>query len=155
MNGDDSQIATGLPAACLVTDPFNTLGKPTGDPDSNPVWQADQGSCDQTISASAVEGKNHTEHFELKGNTVHAGYLVLRLTRYPAWRVVLNGQQVGDMPQRNDGLLTIPVLQGPVALTVDWTATPDVVAGRWLSALAAVLITGLWWAERKLARPHL
>jgi len=155
MNGDDSQIATGLPAACLVTDAFNTLGKPTGDPDSNPVWQADQGSCDQTFSASAVEGKNHAEHFELRGSAVHAGYMVLRLTRYPAWRVVLNGRQVTDMPQRNDGLLTIPVQQGPVALTVDWTATPDAIAGRWLSALGLLMLSALWWLERKLAHPHL
>ena len=155
MNGDDSQIATALPAACLVTDPFNTLGKPTGDPDANPVWQPDQGSCDQTFSAPATEGKDHAEHFELQGSTVHAGYIVLRLTRYPAWRVVLNGRQVADMPQRNDGLLTIPVPQGPVALTVDWTATPDAIAGRWLSALGVLLLTALWWLERKLARPHL
>jgi len=155
MDADDAQIATGLPAACLVTDPFNTLGRSTGDPDANPVWQPDQDSCDQTFSASQLQAKDHSEHFELRGSTVHAGYLVLRLTRYPAWRVMLNGRRVAGPPRRNDGLLTIPVPQGPVELTVDWTAAPDVIAGRWLSALAVLLLTALWLLERKLARPRL
>jgi hypothetical protein len=154
MDADDAQIATGLPAACLVTDPDATLGKSTGDPDANPVWQPDQGSCDQTFSASPLRAKDHSEHFELRGSTVHAGYLVLRLTRYPAWRVMLNGRQMADLPQRNDGLLTIPVPQGPAEVTVDWTTTPDVTAGRWLSALAVLLLTALWLLERKLGRPR-
>jgi hypothetical protein len=68
---------------------------------------------------------------------------------------MLNGRQVADMPQRNDGLLTIPVPQGPVEVTVIWTTTPDVLAGRWLSALALLLLTALWLLERKLARPRL
>jgi len=155
MDADDSQIATGLPAACLVTDPLNTLGHSTGDPDANPVWQPNQGGCDQTFSAPPPGAKDHAEHFELRGSTVHAGYLVLRLTRYPAWRVMLNGRQVSDLPLRNDGLLTIPVAQGPVEVTADWTTTPDVMAGRCLSALAVLLLTALWLLERKLTRPRL
>ena len=155
MDADDAQIATGLPAACLVTDPDTTLGKSTGDPDANPEWQPNQGGCDQTFSASPLRARDHAEHFEMRGRAVHAGYLVLRLTRYPAWQVMLNGRQVADMPQRNDGLLTIPVPQGPVEVTVDWTTTPDVLAGRWLSALALLLLTALWLLERKLGRPRL
>jgi hypothetical protein len=51
--------------------------------------------------------------------------------------------------------MAVPVPQGPVDLTVDWGATPDAVAGRWLSALAVLLLTGLWFWERKLARSRL
>jgi len=40
-------------------------------------------------------------------------------------------------------------------VTVDWTTTPDVLAGRWLSALALLLLTALWLLERKLGRPRL
>ena len=79
---------------------------------------------------------------------------MLRLTRYPAWRVMLNGRRLADLPQRNDGLLTIPVPQGRVELTVSRATTPDVTAGRWFSALAVLLLTALWLLERKLARPR-
>ena len=155
MDADDSQVATGLPAACLVTDPFTTLGKSTGEADANPVWQADQGSCDQTFSEWPPRAVNHAEHFELRGSAVHSGYLVLRLTRYPAWRVELNGRPVSGLPQRNDGLLTVPVALGAVDLTVDWTTTPDVIAGRCLSGIAVLLLTALCLLERRLSKPRL
>jgi hypothetical protein len=80
------------------------------------------------------------------------GYLVLRLRSYPAWRVLFNGQPAANLPQRADGLIAVPVPQGPVDLTVDWTTTPDVLAGRWLSGLALILVTCLCLLERKLAR---
>ena len=49
----------------------------------------------------------------------------------------VNGQlDHRSLPKRDDGLIAVPVPQGPVDLTVDWTITPDVVAGRWLSASA-------------------
>jgi len=47
------------------------------------------------------------------------------------------------------------VPNGPVDLSADWTTTPDVVAGRILSALAVLLLTAVWLMERRFARPHL
>ena len=38
------------------------------------------------------------------------------------------GKLVASFPQRDDGLMAVPVPQGPVDLTVDWTTTPDVIA---------------------------
>jgi hypothetical protein len=87
--------------------------------------------------------------------TTHAGYLILRLLRYPAWRITVNGQSVGPLPARDDGLVAIPVPQGPVDLAVTWTNASDVIAGRWVSCLAAALLAALWWLERKLARAPL
>jgi hypothetical protein len=49
----------------------------------------------------------------------------------------------------------VPVPQGPVDLTVDWTTTPDVLAGRWLSALAVLLLISLCLLERRLTQPRL
>jgi len=51
--------------------------------------------------------------------------------------------------------MAVPVPQGPVELTADWITTPDVVAGRWLSALALALVTALCLLERKKSRPRL
>jgi hypothetical protein len=83
--------------------------------------------------------------------TPHAGYLVLKLRSYPAWQVKVNGSAAHSLPERDDGLMAVPVPQGPVNLTVDWTTTSDVILGRWLSLVAMVLVAGLSIVERKLA----
>jgi hypothetical protein len=145
--GDDSSIATGLPDSCLVSDPSVILGKPDpDDPDANPVWSPDQGSCQATF-ASVHGNQTNPEHREIRATTAHAGYLILRLVSYPAWRIRVNGQLQTALPKRTDGLIAVPVPQGAVDVTVDWTRSPDVVAGRWLSAFSLVLLIALWWVE--------
>jgi hypothetical protein len=146
---DNALVSTGLPFACLVTNPATTLGK--GDPDMTPDWSPDQGSC----AASYPETGDSPEHYRLRGETPHAGYLVLRLRSYPAWRVRVNGHAAGAMPARQDGLIAIPVPQGNIELTVDWRITPDVLIGRLISIAALALITLLWLLERKRIRAHL
>jgi len=147
--GDDSAIATGLPDACLVNDPAVVLGKPDpDDPGANPVWSRDQGSCQATFHF--VHGlQTNPEHREIHAATARAGYLVLRLLSYPAWRIRVNGRLLTALPKRDDGLIAVAVPQGPVDLTVDWATTPDVLAGRWVSALSVLLLTALWWVERR------
>jgi hypothetical protein len=119
------------------------------------VWDEAQGSCDQTFPVSPVRVRQRAEHFGLLAVTDHAGYMVLRLTRYPAWQVTVNGRVVTDLPKREDGLLAVPVLEGPVVLSVDWTTTPDVMAGRWISGISALIVlalTGLWAYQRHANR---
>jgi uncharacterized membrane protein len=147
--GDHSSIATGLPDACLVSDPSDDLGKPDpDDPDSNPAWSTDQGSCQATFQ---FIGGNQTnpEHREMRAAVPHAGYLVLRIVSYPAWRIRMNGQVPATLPKRDDGLIVVPVPQGSIDLSIDWTTSPDVLAGRWLSAFSVLLIIALWWVERR------
>ncbi|MGB0065216.1 MAG: 6-pyruvoyl-tetrahydropterin synthase-related protein [Terracidiphilus sp.] len=142
--GDDSSIATGLPDACLVSDPSTVLGKADPDnPENNPAWDREQGSCQATFHF--VSGLQcNSEHRELRATTAHEGYLVLRLLSYPAWRIRVNGQQPAALPRRDDGLIAVPVPQGPIDLTADWTTSPDVLAGRWVTALSALLLSILW-----------
>lgn len=144
---DATEIAEGLPGACLVTDADAALGRVPGtaedDSDATPVWDEQQGSCDQTFPASPVAVRGRAEHFGLIAVTDHAGYLVLRLTRYPAWQVTVNGRAAQNPHKRDDGLLAVPVPAGPVALSADWTTTPDVVAGRWISGISAMAMAGL------------
>jgi hypothetical protein len=150
---DNSLLAMGLPAACLVGDPTTELGvrADESDEDSAPVWQAAQGSCDATFDAAGSQ----PQHLRIAAVAPHAGFLILRMRGYPAWRVQVNGQPIADLPRRNDGLMAVPVPQGTVNLTVDWTTTPDVIAGRWISALALLLLIVLWYLERKINRPRL
>ncbi len=145
--GDDSSIATGLPDACLVSDPSIVLGKPDpDDPDANPVWSPDQGSCQATFAT--LHGlQTNPEHREMRATAAHAGFLVLHLVSYPAWRIRVNGQPQTALPKRGDGLIVVPVAQGAVDVTVDWTISPDVLAGRWVSAFSVLLLLVLWWVE--------
>ena len=158
--GDDSSVATGLPDGCLVSDPAAVLGKAEGgDPDANPSWSPDEGSCRATFQfAGGLAG--NPERRAMRGVAPASGYLVLRLMSFPAWMVRLNGQALtGDRAaafiRRADGLIEVPVAQGPVDLTVDWTTTPDVWAGRWVSLLSMFLLAGLWWRERRNRRSGL
>jgi len=154
LGADNSLLAEGLPGACLVSDLAKVLGVASSDPDASPVWETEQGSCEPILLAP-TESYPRAEYWHFAAHTPHPGYLVLRLRSYPAWRAAVNGQAASDLPLRADGLLAVPVPQGVVDLTVDWTTTPDVAAGRWLSGLGALLVTGLCLLERRLGRPRL
>jgi hypothetical protein len=147
---DNSLVATGLPDVCLVSNPSTVLGAPPNGLEADEtvyVWNAGQGSCDATMDWQL----GSPEHKYLRTIVPHAGTLILRLRSYPAWRVAVNGRSVGKLPPRYDGLMAVPVPQGEVDLTVDWATTPDVIAGRWLTTLAVLLLIGLWLLERRLS----
>jgi hypothetical protein len=55
--------------------------------------------------------------------------------------------------QRDDGLIAVQMQQGRVQLDVDWTTTPDVIAGRWISGLSVLAITGLGLLRRRRKPP--
>jgi len=152
---DGTDLASGLPQSCFVNDPLTALGAPQpGDgPDAAPEWLPDQHTCEATFPAAPRADGPAPEHLRIDAVIGHSGYLVLRLVRFPAWRVQVNGHPVINLPQREDGLIAVPVPAGPVNVTVDWTTTTDVLTGRWLSAIAALLFAALWLAERKRSRP--
>jgi hypothetical protein len=148
LGADNSVLAKGLPAACLVGDPSTALGASaignTGS-DIPPAWSPAQGSCEATFAAD----QRQVERIRISAVTPQAGFLILRLRSYPAWRVMENGRQITEMPLRDDGLMAVSVPQGPVQLTVNWITTPDVLAGRWLSGIAVLLLAALWLRERQ------
>lgn len=150
-DADNSLVATGLPDACLVTDPDTALGT-VAFAGANPDWSAEQHSCDQTAAADAMTSRSQKEHVHLHAVLTHSGYLILRLRSYPAWRIVLNNQPPGPLARRDDGLIELPVSQGPIDLTVDWTTTPDVLIGCWISALTLLFVFALGIVERRSKR---
>jgi hypothetical protein len=158
--GDISQIATGLPDACLVSDPSIELGKPIVDDfDANPIWNPSQGTCDATYVTTGG-GAANPEHRQFRASIPHSGYLVLRLLSYPAWRVRVNGHllsggRFNGLPKRDDGLIVVPVPRGFVNLTADWETTPDVVAGRWVTGLSFFVVIGVWLLESRRSRGRL
>ncbi len=146
MGADNSEVARGLPLACLVSDPAIKLGQDAKTPDAPPEWNAGQGSCEATFKAAQDLGP---EHLRIAGTMEHAGYLVLRLRSYPAWDVRVNGRAVSALPMREDGLMAVAVPEGQVNVTADWKTTTDVVVSRWLSGLSALLLVGLCMVERR------
>jgi hypothetical protein len=153
IDADNSIVATGLPDACLVTDPDTTLGV-LDTPGANPDWWVEQHTCEAIYSAIRNPAHARPEHLHFIAILPHAGYLILRLRTYPAWRIMLNGHPTGPLVQRDDGLIDLPVPQGAIDLTVDWTTTPDILAGRWLTALALLFLMALWFLERRIKTPR-
>jgi hypothetical protein len=148
---DDTLVATGLPDACLVTDPDTALGV-VDTPGANPDWWIEQHTCDATYSAAVRPSPAAPAHLRFAADIPHDGYLILRLRTYPAWRLTLNGQPANPLIPRDDGLTELPVEKGRLDLSVDWSTTPDVTAGRWLSAASLLLFTLFVWIGRRPAR---
>jgi len=145
---ENTLVAMGLPDGCLTDDFDDEQGvQPT--PDDNPVWRPEQRSCFATATASLKQ----PEHWRIGGFARRAGFLVLRLRSYPAWRIAMNGRVLdpGKLRLRPDGLISVPVPQGSFEITVDWTTTPDVVYGRLLSAVALLALGSIAFYERRAA----
>jgi len=161
-NGDLSIVPTGIPDACLVTNAYIVLGKPDpNDPSVNPAWTPDQNTCQASFTWENGARAN-PEHRRIISAMPHAGYLVLHLMRYPAWDIRVNGQLFRDdrtsdlpLPDRDDGLIAVPVPSGPINLTVDWTRSSGDLAGRWLSVLSIFLLFAISRCERRVARSRL
>ncbi len=144
---DNSVVAKGMPDACLAGNFDTELGiAPTSE--DNPVWLPAQGSC----IATATANPRQQEHLRIATVAPHAGFLILRLRSYPAWRITLNGQPATNLPARVDGLIAIPLSEGPVAVSVDWTTTPDVILGRCVTCAAALMLVSLGLFERRFSR---
>lgn len=139
----------------------HALVDPTASADCEVSTLQDAAGRDRTQNggAPACNGQfarvtNQPEHKIVMGTADRAGFLILRLRSFPAWRVTLNGRGVSAKREENYGLMAVPVSQGPVVVTVDWSTMPDVWAGRWLSLLALAAIVGLWVAERRHTPPR-
>jgi hypothetical protein len=146
-NSDLTVIARGLPDACFVGNPLAVLGKPDpDDPDANPIWAPEQPGCLATFTAAHDAGTG-PENRRIHASIAQPGYLVLRLLSYPSWSVRVNGQLIQHLPQRDDGLIAVPVSQGQVDLTADWTISPDFIAGRWLCGLSSLSLAFLYYLE--------
>lgn len=146
---DNSLVAAGLPAACLASSATTPLGQ-IG-PDGGLEWSADQGSCLQTFKAAPEAQRREAEHVRINADTAQDGFLVLRLRRYPAWQIQVNGVLQQDLPLRADGLIAIPVTQGLNRVSIDWSTTRDGWLGRWATVLALVLLAGLGAFEKRPA----
>jgi len=145
LGSDNSLVASGLPDACLVSDPDQQLGETEQDSGDIPFWFPEQGSCDAVFADRLTQ----TEHKMLQVDTDDAGFLVLRLRRYPAWQITVNNRRIVSQGVREDGLIEIPVSSGHSNIDIHWTTTPDVRWGREVSGAALLLLVLTAVAERR------
>ncbi len=154
LGADNSIVAVGLPAACFSTSASTTLAEESADT-NNPIWKPGLGTCLQIFATSPTQGQPAAEHFRVDANAQQDGFLILRLRRYPAWQVRVNGQPSPTLPERPDGLIAVPVAQGRNVITVDWTATRDVWLARLISGAAFLLLSAVVVIEKGVARRRL
>ncbi len=140
---DNSLVASGLPDACLVSDPDQQLGETEQDSADVPVWYPEQGSCDAVFA----DLQTQTEHKTLQTDIDDDGFLILRLRRYPAWQITVNNSPVASEGTREDGLIEIPVSAGHSNIDIHWSTTPDVRWGREVSAASLLLLILVGFAE--------
>ncbi len=69
-------------------------------------------------------------------NAQCTGFVVVNLQAYPNWRVLRNGEPVGDLPLRPDGLLVVPVEAGVSHIAIRWQHGWDEWVGGAVSLLA-------------------
>ena len=142
-------VELGTAANCVVTN----LADFSGDQqfDRNPADVGSGGACQGSFS----QMRNLPEQKIFMGEASQAGYLILRLRAYPAWRVTVNSRPVATAREETYGFMAVPLHPGPTMVAVEWVTTPDVWMGRLVSLLALALLTALCVFERRQLRPRL
>ena len=142
-------VEPGVGGNCVVS----SLADAPGDA-AHQLYAAQNGVA-SACSGSFSQMANLPEHKVFMGTADRAGYLILHLRSYPSWRATVNGRAVTAAREEGYGLMAVPIAQGPTMVIVDWTTTPDVWAGRGLSALALLLLAWLWALQRRWSRGRL
>jgi hypothetical protein len=78
--------------------------------------------------------------------------LALRLLRYPAWKVEVNGRTVETTARESTGQMLVPVEAGMNRVQITLMRTWDRTAGGWISGVSVIfLATWTGWAQRRRA----
>ena len=138
---ENGRIQQGLPRIRLLK---SAVGEesPTED---NPQWTSDP--AQEIAGVIAISGTS-PDAMTATIATSSAGFAVLRLMDYPAWRVTLNGTELRERPHRSDGLLVVPLAAGTNRIEVRWRLTQDQTAGILLSLAALAITLALAWKGR-------
>ena len=152
IDSDNGEIQRGLPSVRLLHSPDADEGNDSNGGSANPQWM-------QTPSNTGDAGRVQVRLWTTEAVAVRAlpegdSYAVLRLERFPAWQVLLNGAPCGSAcVLREDGLLTVHLPPGRESeITARYRATGDVWAGRALSTAALLGLLG-WPKKRREGTP--
>lgn len=143
-HADNGDIQQGLPQVRVLRSP----GADAADSSiaENPQWKMDTAD---TVPAYVQISLWQSERKEIVVTTPSPAFAVLQLMDYPAWQVQRNGSTVSSRPQRDDGLLVIPLKAGKSTITIRYRTTRDVALGRALSLLALCIFAALFLQTKR------
>ena len=75
--------------------------------------------------------------------------LLLNLREFPSWKVMLNGHEVSERIERDDGLLAFRLPEGTSSIDVLTVRTPDQILGDLLSSGAVIMLMVLFVRRRR------
>jgi len=138
-------MATG--AGYEGTDEYTPLGADPAniDKDARKVTVAGPAHAAIVVTRWDVESKEFTVQSSA------ADQVALRLFRYPAWRVTVNGQVVETATRTDTGQMLVPVGAGTNRVRIHFVSTWDRVAGGWIS-VAAIVFLMIWLLRRRNLR---
>jgi hypothetical protein len=147
IGADNSLIQKGLPQIRALNAPdAETPPSPATEDQYNPTYTP---SPQDQVAADIKINQWLPEHKTLTVAPQTSGFAILRLMDYPAWQVSANGISVATRPNRDDGLMTIPVPAATTHIEIKYAATPDVWWGRALSAASLLSLLTLALANQK------
>jgi len=86
-------------------------------------------------------------------NVPKAGFLVLNLRDYPAWRVVRSGVIESTRKKRLDGLIALPIPAGASTVDIYYGHMTDGIAGDAVTLVAFSILLWLWRLRRPANDP--
>jgi hypothetical protein len=143
---DNAEVAQELPAVRVLGESDAELPAEPVNQDSHPVWQRDDAA---EVPVAIHLRRWEPEHRDIMIDADAPGYAVLRLMDFHDWRVVENGRPLPARPQREDGMMTIPVARGRTHIEITWQSTRDVWVGRAVTLLALCCWVWVWAGERR------
>jgi len=124
---------------------------------------ADPSAIEQDTRKVKVDGSAHSAihvyHWNPESKMLTAEMsapdrLALRLLRYPAWKVEVNGRGVETTAREGTGQMLVPVETGMNRVQITFVRTWDRTVGGWISGISALsLVAWTIWSRRR--RAHL
>ncbi len=145
---DNGEIQRGLPRVRLLRSPDAEEGDDSAADAANPTWRQDpQAAVSGTVRVEQWGPERFTVRLHPDADPDANAFAVLRLERFPAWRVLLNGAPcAAACVAREDGLLTVHVPAGRwTTIEARYRATGDVWLGRAVSLISLTALLLLLW----------
>ena len=138
-NNDDlremqDNVATG--AGYEGTDEYTPLGAEPGAVDKDARTVTVNGPAHGAIHVQRWDAESRLFTAEMSAED----QLALRLFRYPAWRVEVNGRAVETAARAETGQMLVPVSAGMNRVEIRFARTWDRMLGGWISFVAAVSV---------------
>ena len=148
---DNGEIQQGLPPVRILASASADEGDDSDPADdaANPHWKPVP-----QMPGTVQITQWGPEMFSARLRTTQPAFAVLRLERYPAWQVLLNGQPCAEAcVARDDGLLTVALPANRTErIAIRYRATWDVRLGRAFTLTAAAVLLSMLLLRRRAKR---